>query len=300
MSQTTAALQTWGETEFQGRQRGLWTDAFHRLIRNKLAVLGIFVIIAMTLMAVFAPLIERHSPTAQDLRREAILQGPSGTYWFGTDGLGRDQWSRVINGARISLRIGIITQGIAVAIGLLVGSMAALGGPRIDNLMMRFTDIAYAFPDLLLIILVVSAFGTSFTTIFVAIAIVSWTTEARLVRGQMLSLKERDFVLAARCLGASPWRIVFKHMLPNTLGPVIVLAAFGVPAAIFSEAVLSFIGLGLQPPTPSWGSLVLDGYRAIHAEPWLVVFPALAIAILMLAFTFLGDGLRDALDPRAH
>jgi oligopeptide transport system permease protein len=298
MMVTEQRLETFARAEAPRRHPGLWGDAVRRLRRNRFAVVGVFVIALMALAAIFAPVIQRHDPEAQDLK--STLQDPSGTYWFGTDKLGRDNWSRVVHGARISLTVGVVTEAIAVVIGVLVGSVAALGGSRLDNLVMRFTDVAYAFPSFLLIILVVSAFGTSFQTIFLAIALVSWTDIARLVRGQMLALRERDFVLAARCLGAPPWRIVFRHMLPNTLGPVIALATFGVPSAIFAEAVLSFIGLGLPPPTPSWGILILDGYRAINAVPALVFFPALAIALLMMAFTFLGDGLRDALDPRAR
>lgn len=293
-----STLEAWAHEDAGPRQHGLWGDAYRRLLQNRLAVAGLAVIVVMTAAAMFAPLIEHHDPEAQFLK--STLQDPSGEFWFGTDKLGRDLWSRVVHGARISLTVGLVTEAIAVAIGILVGGLAAMGGHKVDNLMMRFTDVAYAFPSLLLIILVVAAFGTSFLTIFLAIAVVSWTDIARLVRGQMLSLKERDFVTAAVCLGASPWRVVFSHMLPNTLGPVIVLAAFGVPSAIFSEAVLSFIGLGLPPPTPSWGILVFDGYKAINAVPALVFFPASAIALLMMAFTFLGDGLRDALDPRGR
>jgi oligopeptide transport system permease protein len=179
-----------------------------------------------------------------------------------------------------------------------VGVLASVGGRAVDNLLMRLTDVAYAFPDLLLIILLRAIFGGSLLMIMLAIALVNWTTVARLVRGQMLSLRQQDFALAARSLGASEPRVVLRHLLPNALGPVIVVAAFGVPRAIFAEAALSFIGIGVAPPTPSWGSMVQDGYQAIFAFPHLVLFPTLAIALVMMAFTFLGDGLRDVLDPR--
>ncbi len=295
---TSDSVITYDAGEISPIRRGLWGDAFRRLIKNRFALAGLAVVGALIVVAIFAPLVARYEPTAQDYKH--TIEGPSSEHWFGTDKLGRDLYARIVYGTRISLSVGIFTQTVAVLVGMLVGCAAGLGGHRIDNLMMRFTDIAYAFPDLLLIILIVNAFGTSYLTIFLAIALVSWSTIARLVRGQMLALKEREYVLAARALGASPVRVVFRHMLPNTLGPVIVVAAFGIPSAIFAEAVLSFIGLGLQPPTPSWGTLILDGYRAIHNEPALAFFPALTIALLMMSFTFIGDGLRDALDPRAH
>jgi len=280
------------------RYRSLWSDAFRRFTRNRIAVAGLAIIIVLALMAIAAPLIERHDPTFQDY--SSLQQSPNGKYWLGTDLLGRDQWSRLIHGARISLSVGILTQLVAVSIGLTVGMAAGLGGRGLDNLVMRMTDVAYAFPDLLMLILLLSVFGPSFVMIFLAIGIVSWPTLARLVRGQILSLQERDYVLAARAMGASRLRIVFTHLMPNTLGPVIVAATFGIPFAIFTEAALAFIGLGLPPPTPSWGRLVTDGYSAIRSSPHLVLFSSLAIAITMMAFTFIGDGLRDALDPRGR
>ncbi len=194
--------------------------------------------------------------------------------------------------------MGVLSQVLVLVFGLTIGTVAALGGRLLGNLLMRLTDIAYAFPDLLFILLLRAVFGGGLFMIILAIALVQWTTIARLVRGQLLSLKERDFALAARALGASEARIALRHLLPNTLGPVIVALTFGVPQAIFAEAALSFIGIGVAPPLPSWGSMIQDGYQAIFAYPHLVLSPALAIAAVMLAFTFLGDGLRDALDPR--
>jgi oligopeptide transport system permease protein len=227
-------------------------------------------------------------------------------HFFGTDHLGRDNWSRVLSGVKTSLEIGIGTQIIVLIVGVSVGIAAALGGRWSDSVLMRLTDITYAFPDLLLIILVrsvlyqrhVPVLGEPRLQVMIAIAMVNWTTIARLVRGQMLSLAERDYVMAARTLGASNWRVAVQHMLPNTLGPVTVAFAFGIPFAIFAEAALGFLGLGVPPPTPSLGNLVSDGYNAMQLTPWIVAFPAGAIALLMLSFTFLGDGLRDALDPR--
>lgn len=278
------------------RYRSLWGDAARRFSRHRTAMLGLVVIVILASMAALAPLIQRHDSSFQDY--SSLQESPSGEYWLGTDLLGRDQWSRLVNGARISLSVGILTQAVALSIGMTVGLSAALGGRGLDNLMMRATDVAYAFPDLLMLVLLLSVFGPNFVMIFLAIGLVTWPTLARLIRGQILSLQERDFVLAARAMGASRLRIVITHLMPNTLGPVTVAVVFGIPFAIFAEAALAFIGLGLPPPTPSWGRLVTDGYSAIRTSPHLVLFSSLAIAITMMSFTFIGDGLRDALDPR--
>ena len=288
----------------EARSRGLWGDALRRLAGNRLAMAGVVIVLLTAAVAAFAPLIERYPSSQQDAT--ASFEGPSARHWLGTDQLGRDQYSRLVNGARVSLSVGILTQIVAVSLGLTVGLAAGLGFRTLDNLLMRFTDVVYAFPDLLFVILLVSVFregvaGSATRTLivtFVAIGLVAWPDIARLVRGQMLSLRQQEFVGAAEALGASRLRVALVHLLPNTLGPVIVMASFGIPAAIFAEAALSFIGLGLPPPTPSWGRLVADGYDAISTHPNLVLAPGLAIAALMMAFTFLGDGLRDALDPR--
>jgi oligopeptide transport system permease protein len=251
--------------------------------------------------------VRRYDPYLDQLY-DHVQEGPSWDHFFGTDNLGRDNWARVLAGVRISLEIGIGTQIVVLIIGLTVGATAALGGRFTDNVMMRLTDITYAFPDLLFIILMRSVLlGRTWPVIsnpklqiILAIAFVNWTIIARLVRGQMLSLAERDYVLAAKALGASPWRVVVQHMLPNSLGPVIVAVTFGIPIAIFAEAALGFIGFGLPPPTASLGRLVSDGYAYVQVNYWVVVFPAAAVAILMLCFTFVGDGLRDALDPRTR
>ena len=284
--------------ELPQRYRSLWGDAARRFSRNRTAMLGLVVILILATMAALAPVIQRHDPTFQNY--SSLRESPNGEFWLGTDLLGRDQWSRLVHGARISLSVGILTEAVALTIGMIVGLTAALGGRGLDNLMMRVTDVAYAFPDLLMLILLLSIFGPSFLMIFFAIGLVSWPTLARLIRGQILSLQQREFVLAARAMGASRLRIVVTHLLPNTLGPVIVAAVFGIPFAIFAEAALAFIGLGLPPPTPSWGRLVTDGYSAIRSSPHLVLFSTLAIAITMMSFTFIGDGLRDALDPRTR
>ncbi|MCH7999664.1 MAG: ABC transporter permease [Chloroflexi bacterium] len=292
------------------RERGLWSDAFRRLIRNRLAMGALVILVLLGILAVTGNTIgwvQRYDP-AFDYDRSALKEGPSLDHFFGTDNLGRDNWSRVLQGLLISLQVGLGVQGIVVVIGLLVGGTAALSGRLGDNILMRFTDLAYAFPDLLFIILIRAVLfgrdwpiiGNERLLVIFAISFVSWTTVARLVRGQMLSLAERDYVIAARAMGATQRRIVFQHMLPNTLGPVIVAITFGIPIAIFAEAVLAFIGFGLSPPTASLGTLVESGYRFIIETEWMLIPPAVVIALLMLCFTFVGDGLRDALDPRAH
>ena len=296
-----------GHVELVGiprRQASLWGDAWRRLVRNRMAVLGGAVVVLLLLVALLADVIAPHSPTRQDY--SAILAQPGGSHLLGTDGLGRDQLSRLIHGARVAIAVGVFTQFVIIAIGIPIGAVAALMGGRIDNLLMRFTDIVYAFPDLLLIILLSTALRENplrsiwggLLIIFFAIGVVNWVNVARLTRGQLLSLKERDFVDAARALGAGDGHIIRRHLLPNALGPIIVSVTFGIPHAIFTEATLSFLGLGIVPPNPSWGSMIQDGYQAIFAAPHLVLFPATAIGITLLAFTFLGDGLRDALDPR--
>ena len=284
------------ETPVYEKRRSLWTDAFNRLARNKLAVAGGVIVLLMIIIALFAPLIAPYSPSQQNY--SVILQPPSTSYIMGTDLLGRDIFSRLVYGARISLSVGIFTQIIILLIGLPVGAVAGLAGGRVDNLLMRLTDIIYAFPDLLLIILFKFIFGGGIFTIFLAIGIVSWTNIARLIRGQILSLRERDFITAARTIGAGNLRIFIHHLLPNSLSPIIVTVTFSVPRAIFAEAALSYIGIGIKPPTPSWGTMIQEGSQAIFASPYATLFPALAIALLMIAFSFLGDGLRDALDPR--
>jgi oligopeptide transport system permease protein len=317
-SESTTTLDVSAFT-FSTKQRGLWRQAFDRLRRNKVALLAAVVLITVTSMAFLTeafPSIERYPPHEQQYER--LIASPSGEHWLGTDNLGRDTWSRVWEGLRISLKIGVGTQLVVLMIGLTVGACAALGGRFSDNVLMRFTDLIYAFPDLLAIILMRAVLSDRdwpvigsgdpqipglpgiLLQVIIAIGIVSWATLARLVRGQMLDLKNADYVLAARSIGAGSGRIVFTHMLPNTLGPVIVAVTFGIPAAIFAETFLGFIGFGLPPPTASLGTLVREGQQFVRVSEWMVVIPSLAIAILTLCFTFLGDGLRDALDPRTR
>lgn len=253
-------------------------------------------LVALGLAALGADWIAPHDPTRQ--YPGMSYGGPTLQHPLGLDDLGRDVLSRLIHGARISLAVGVLAQLMVLAIGLLVGGIAGYLGGRVDNLLMRGTDVVYAFPDLLFVIVIVTAVGPGFLSALVAIGLVSWVGLARLVRGQVLALREREHVLAARCLGASGPRIFLRHLLPNTLGPIVVAVTFGIPQVIFVEAALSFLGLGVRPPTASWGSMIERGRAALFAAPHLVISAALAISLTMLAFNLLADGLREAFDPR--
>ena len=301
MAIPAAAVEQLVDWEVPEHQIGLWTDALQRFRRNRLAIAGAALVGVLVIVAFGSPLLVHfgiiHDPLKQNV--EFIESGPGQNgFLIGSDELGRDTLARLLYGSRVSLAVGILVQAIILPIGLLIGLCAGYFGGRIDNLLMRFTDIWYAFPDLLFVLVVVSVFGPSLLTIFGAIALVNWVGLARLVRGQVLSIKEKEFIEAARSSGSPPAKLILKHLLPNSLGPIIVTLTFGIPNAIFLEAVLSFLGVGIQPPTPTWGQMVFDGYEAIYANPTSVVFPALAIGFTLLAFTFVGDGLRDALDPR--
>jgi oligopeptide transport system permease protein len=309
--------------EVKGPSRSLMMDAWYRLLRNKAAVVGMFVIIFFTLIAIFAPLIAPHNPLKLNSGKDYLppfwversLAGKAGTMDFplGTDTLGRDVLSRVIYGARVSMVVGLIPTFIVLLVGTFIGLLAGYYGGNWDNFLMRLTDVIYAFPDLLLFIVVMVALrdtflGTLFNGLFLlfaALSIVGWAGEARIVRGQVLSLKNNEFIEAARCIGAKDSRIMLKHILPNTLGPIIIVAALGIPGMIITEATLGYLGLGMRPPTDpgaifitSWGGLMLEGQTALNVQPWMLLSPAICVSIIVLAFTFLGDGIRDAFDPR--
>ncbi len=285
------------------REASLWRDAFRRLRKNKAAMVGLVIVVILVFFAIFGDLIAPYK--YYETNYSAVNQNPSWEHWMGTDELGRDLLSRMLVGARISISVGVIVQIIILFIGISIGAIAGFFGGKVDTILMRFTDVMYAFPDLLFVIILMTAFyGTPFSKfwdgmflIFLAIGIASWPTMARLVRGQFLSLREKEFIEAARCVGVGNFRLITKHMLPNSIGPIIVAITLGIPSAIMTEAILSFIGIGVQPPMCSWGSLVQTGFTYVTAAPYQVIFPGLAIAITMMAFTFLGDGLRDALDP---
>jgi oligopeptide transport system permease protein len=294
---TAPALRVLDASDFRApTASGFWSMAFRRLLKNRLAVAGLGVIGVFALLGALAPLIAPHDPQFQDLRH--TFAPMSWDHIAGTDNLGRDWFSRLLYGARLSLAIGIFAQMIVLSIGLPLGLIAGYSGKFTDSAIMRFTDLVYAFPDLLLIILLRSVLGGGIFALFAIIGLVTWVDLARLVRAQALSLRDREFVEAARSLGATDREIIMRHILPNLAGPVTVLVAFGVPRAVFIEAALSFIGIGVNAGTPSWGAMVQEGYIGIFSNPHLVIFPAATIALLMLAFTFLGDGLRDALDPK--
>jgi oligopeptide transport system permease protein len=288
----------------------LWRDAFERLLKNRLAIVGGILVIFLVLLAIFGPFLTPYSYKDVDQAAVAANRGPlapgQGGHLLGTDILGRDLLSRIMDGARISMTVAMIVQITVLLIGVPVGAAAGWFGGRIDNLLMRFTDIVYAFPDLLFIILLSVVFKDTWfgdavdglLLVFVAIGIVSWVGVARLVRGQLLSLKETEYVEAARAIGVPDFKIVTRHLLPNSIGPIIVAITLGIPGAILAEALLAFIGIGANPPRASWGTLITDGQKWMSSEPHLLIFPAIAIALALISFTFLGDGLRDALDPK--
>ena len=264
--------------------------------RSPLTVAGLALILLLVLIAVFAPLLAPADPLKQVLSTR--LDPPSADHWLGTDQLGRDVLSRIIYGARISLVIGLVVVGLAASLGTLVGLVAGYAGGLLDEVLMRLTDVFFAFPALILAMAISGALGPSLTNAMIAIAIVSWPVYARLARAQVLSLREREFVEASRGLGASAKRVVWQHILPNTLAPLLVQASFDMGGAILSAAGLSFIGFGTQPPTAEWGVMISDGRNYIATHPWLSLFPGMAILFTVAAFNLIGDGLRDALDPR--
>jgi ABC-type dipeptide/oligopeptide/nickel transport system permease subunit len=273
--------------------------ASRRLGSDRRAWFGGAAIVLLALMAVAAPLVARRDPFGIDLINS--LQPPSPQHWFGTDIQGRDVWARLVFGARVSLSVGIISQGIALSLGVILGLVAGYYGKWVDELVMRLADVTLAFPTLLLLIALVAALQPSLTVVFATIGLVGWAGMARLVRGQVLVVRELEFVQAERALGAGDIRILIRHILPSVVAPVVIAATLGVAGAIMAESSLSFLGLGVQPPTPSWGSMIADGrdlYQLRHA-PWTSVFPGLAIGAAVLGFNLLGDALRDALDPRA-
>lgn len=271
-----------------------------RLKRIPTAYIAFWVIVAICVVALLSFLGCSLSPFAYDQTSADFLAGPSLTHPMGTDELGRDLLSRIVFGARLSIAIGLTTALVAFVIGTIYGSIAGYLGGKVDTLLMRGVDIAYSLPDLLVMILIGVLLGRGTFGILIALGLVSWMGTARLVRAQFLQLKNEEFIEAARVQGQSDLLIIFKHLLPNALGPIIVALTFTVPSAILSESTLSFIGLGLSPPACSWGTLASDGWRSLRAHPHLIFFPSLFIFITVLSFNFLGDGLRDALDPRTR
>ncbi len=294
----------------------LYRDSWRHFRRNKAALAGLIFIVLLFVVAIAAPIVAPFSYEEQNIR--AVTQKPGGTYLLGTDVVGRDILSRLIYGARISLLVGVVVQLIIVVIGVPVGLIAGYFGGKIDTVLMRIVDVLYAKPNLLFIIIVMTFLRAKFQTttsgfflplkvfndstggligVFIGLGLVSWLTVARLVRGQALSLKKKEYIEAARCLGATDSRIIGKHLLPNTLAVIIVAATLGIPGAILTEAGLSFIGLGVNPPNPSWGSMISDGVEQLRSYPHILIAPAVVLSLTVLSFNFVGDGLRDALDP---
>ncbi len=264
--------------------------------RNELALIGGTVVLVLGLAALGAPVVAPYDPAAYDVKQ--ILLPPSPTHWFGTDQIGRDVFSRMLFGARISMAVGFVSVGIAVVVGTFIGTVAAYYGGRVDELLMRFVDLMLNFPRLFLLLTLIALLRPSIWVIMAVIGFTGWMGLSRLVRSEILSLKEREFVQSARALGAPDRRIMFRHILPNALVPVLVSATLGVAGAILAESGLSFLGLGVQPPTPSWGNILIDGKANIEIAWWLSIFPGMAILVTVLAYNLLGEGLRDALDPR--
>lgn len=299
------------------RGSSLWRDAWRRLLKNKLAVFGLIVVVIVTIASLIGPTVIKNtfgftpdyipSHDVKLSRSYPPFTGPNGEFsWLhpmGTDNAGRDQFARVLQGGQISLFVGVIATLVSLLIGVTYGAIAGYLGGRIDNIMMRIVDVLYSLPYVIVVIVLLSLFrsqtpGGQLVLLFVAIGSVSWLTMARIVRGQVLSLKNQEFVLAARATGVSGARIIFRHLVPNTLGPVIVYATLTIPQIMLVEAFLSFLGFGVQAPLASWGNLVAEGIQNIGIFPWQLVFPGVTMALTLFSLNFLGDGLRDALDPQ--
>ena len=275
---------------------GYWQDAWRRLRRDRMAVLGLAVIALLAVLALVGPWLSPYSYADQDLMQANV--GPCAAHWFGTDSLGRDMFVRVLYGARISLSIGLAASLINLCIGVVYGGIAGFAGGRVDRAMMNIVDVLYSVPTLLYVILLMVVFKPGLMNIFIALGISYWLPMARIVRGEILALREQEFVLAARTIGAGRGRILLRHLLPNTMGSIVVTLSLSIPDAIFTEAFLSFIGLGVSAPMASWGVLASEGVASLRSFPYQLFFPSAAISVTMLAFNFLSDGLRDVLDPK--
>ncbi|MGJ3242713.1 MAG: ABC transporter permease [Opitutales bacterium] len=286
-----------GDFDPEAAPSSLWQDAWDRLKQNRLAVVCLWFFLGITVVCWFGPLLSPHDAEAQDLARGAV--GPNLTHWMGTDPLGRDLLVRVMEGGRISIMVGFAATVVALTIGIAWGAIAGFSGGKTDSALMRIVDILYALPFMIFVILLTTIFEKSLLMLFVAIGAVEWLTLSRIVRGQVQHLKVQQFVEVARTLGADNKRILWRHLLPNVLGPVIIYSTLTVPQVMLLESALSFLGLGVQPPNASWGVLIKEGAERMETFPWLVIFPSLAFSTTLFALNFLGDGLRDALDPKA-
>ncbi len=286
------------ELQHDIKGRSLWQDAVRRLARNRAAVASMIVLAVIALLAVFAPMLSPHP--YDEIYWDRIQMPPdfANGHWFGTDSNGRDLFVRTLYGARVSLMVGVLATAVSLVIGVIYGAVAGFVGGRVDDIMMRLVDILYALPFMFFVILLMVMFGRNIFLIFVALGAVEWLTMARIVRGQTLSIKHRPFIEAAHACGVTRTGIIFRHIIPNVLGPVIVYVTLTVPQVIMTESFISFLGLGVQEPLTSWGVLIAEGARLMEAAPWLLVFPATLLALTLFAFNFIGDGLRDALDPK--
>ena len=278
------------------QQSSLWADAWRRLLANKAAVAGAVILCILITLAILAPWIAPHSYSYQNL--ELGAQPPSSTFFLGTDTLGRDLFSRILFGARVSLMVGFVATGVALVIGVSWGIIAGYFGGRVDSIMMRIVDVLYGLPFIIFIILLMVIFGRNIWLLFGAIGAVEWLTMARIVRGQVLTIKNQEYVLAAQAMGVSNFQMFRKHIFPNILGPIAVYATLTIPQVMLLEAFLSFLGLGIQPPMSSWGTLIRYGVESMEEYSWLLIYPGLTFTITLFALNFFGDGLRDALDPK--
>ncbi|MGD1877182.1 MAG: ABC transporter permease subunit [Kiloniellaceae bacterium] len=297
MIHTTAGSDGLAQVEeYEGRS--LWQDARARLFRNKAAVVSMVILGVIALMAVFAPLLSPHP--YDEIYWDSIQAPPdfAAGFWFGTDGNGRDLFIRTLYGARVSLAVGLLATTVSLLIGVTYGATAGYLGGRIDNLMMRVVDVMYSLPFMFFVILLMVVFGRNIFLIFIALGAVEWLTMARIVRGQTIAVKRKEFIEAALAGGVSSAKIIFRHVIPNVLGPVIVYMTLTIPQVILTESFLSFLGLGVQEPLTSWGVLISEGAKGMEFAPWMLVFPATFLAATLFAFNFIGDGLRDALDPK--
>jgi oligopeptide transport system permease protein len=278
--------------------RSLWADAWRRLLRNKAAVVSMAILAVIVLMAVFAPYLSPHPYDEVYWERIGAPPDFANAHWFGTDGNGRDLFVRTLHGARISLAVGIAATLVSLVIGVLYGATAGFVGGKTDEVMMRFVDVLYSLPFMFFVIILVVVFGRNIVLIFVALGAVEWLTMARIVRGQTLSIRRREFIEAARAAGVPTWKMIARHVVPNVMGPVVVYVTLTVPEVIIVESFLSFLGLGVQEPNTSWGVLISEGASQMESAPWMLIFPAAFLAVTLFCFNFIGDGLRDALDPK--
>ncbi len=275
----------------------LWSNSWYRLKKNRLAMVGLFILCFMVLIALLTPWIAPYSYEVQDLNLGAAP--PSAEHWLGTDIFGRDLLTRIMYGSRISLAVGFLATAVSLIIGVAWGTISGFSGGRVDMTMMRIVDILYALPFIIFVILLMVVFGRNLFLLFMAIGAIEWLTMARIIRGQVLSIREKEYIDSAIMTGISKWRIITRHVIPNTIGPIIVYTTLTIPSVILLESFLSFLGLGIQPPMSSWGLLISYGVETMEEYPWLLIFPGVVLSVTLFSLNFLGDGLRDALDPKS-